>query len=191
MRPLPFDFNGFGRRCARGATLLEVSIVVAAVATLAALAVPRLGAAREAARSSAAQQSLLASLMAAPTHAASNGVEVVVCPGAPSGCAGTHDWSAGWIVFADLDGDRLRDPAREALLHRAGPPGGRTHLRTTVGRTRLVFQPDGSAAGSNVTFTLCDGRGPRRAVSLVMNNTGALRAAPASPAQANACIAPM
>lgn len=198
MRPLPFVFNGFDRReracdrrCARGATLLEVSIVVAAVATLAAFALPRFDAAREAARSSAAHQALLASLMAAPTHAASGGVEVVACPGTPAGCAGTHDWSKGWIVFADLDGDRLRDPVREALVHRAGPVGGRTHLRTTVGRTRLVFQPDGSAAGSNVTFTLCDGRGPQRAVALVMNNTGALRATVASPAQANACMAPI
>jgi type IV fimbrial biogenesis protein FimT len=64
-------------------------------------------------------------------------------------------------------------------------------LRTTAGRTRLVFQPDGSAAGSNVTFTLCDGRGPQRAVALVMNNAGALRAVPAAAAQAQACVATM
>ncbi len=198
MRPLPFGFNRFDhrrracdRRRARGVTLLEVSIVVAAVATLAALALPRFAAAREAARSSAAHQALLAALMVAPTHAASSGSEVVVCPGTPAGCAGTHDWSAGWIVFADLDGNRLRDPARESLVHRVGPVGGHTHLRTTAGRTRLVFQPDGSAVGSNVTFTLCDGRGPRRAVALVMNNTGAIRAAPATLAQANACMAAM
>ena len=189
MRALPDEFNG-GRRV-RGATLIEVSIVAAAVATLAALAVPRFGAAREAARSSAAHQALLASLMAAPTHAASTGAEVVVCPGTPAGCAGTYDWSGGWIVFADVDGDRARDPASETLVHRTGPVGGRTHLRTTAGRTRLVFQPDGSAAGSNVTFTLCDGRGPRRAVALVMNNIGALRAMPAAPAQAEACMAQM
>lgn len=200
MRALPLDFNGFdedrgGQVCDRrrvgGATLLEVSVVVAAVATLAAFAVPRFDAAREAARSSAAHQALLASLMAAPTHAASTGAEVVVCPGTPTGCVGTHDWSGGWIVFADIDGDRVRDPASETLVHRAGPMGGRAHLRTTAGRTRLVFQPDGSAAGSNVTFTLCDGRGPQRAVALVMNNSGALRAVPATAAQAQACMAPM
>ncbi|WP_197427174.1 GspH/FimT family protein [Noviluteimonas gilva] len=189
MRALPAEFNG-GRRV-RGVTLIEASIVVAAVATLAALAVPRLGAAREAARSNAAHQALLASLMVAPTHAASTGAEVVVCPGTPTGCAGTHDWSGGWIVFADRDGDRVRDPASETLIHRAGPAGGRAHLRTTAGRTRLVFQPDGSASGSNVTFTLCDGRGPQRAVALVMNNTGALRATTATAAQAQACMAPM
>jgi type IV fimbrial biogenesis protein FimT len=130
MRALPLDFNGFDedrggqvrdRRRVGGATLLEVSVVVAAVATLAAFAVPRFDAAREAARSSAAHQALLASLMAAPTHAASTGAEVVVCPGTPTGCAGTHDWSGGWIVFADLDGDRIRDSASETLVHRAGP----------------------------------------------------------------------
>lgn len=198
MRALPCEinrFDGIGRRAGGrridGATLIEVSIVVAAVAALAALAVPRFGAARDAARSSAAHQALIASLMAAPAHAASAGTDVVVCPGTPAGCAGTYDWSDGWIVFADHDGDRARDPARDTLVHRAGPVGGRTHLRTTVGRTRLVFQPDGSAAGSNVTFTLCDGRGPGRAVALVMNNSGALRATPASAAQASACMAPL
>ncbi|KGQ18623.1 Type IV pilus assembly protein [Lysobacter dokdonensis DS-58] len=184
MRALP---TGFNRRRTDGATLLEVAIVVAVVATLAVLALPRFTAAREAARTSAVHQALLASLVTASTHAASAGTDVVACPGASAGCAGTHDWSGGWIVFADPDGDRTRDPMREPLLHRAAAAGGRTHLRTTIGRTRIVFQPDGSAAGSNATFTLCDGRGPQRAVALVMNNSGALRAMPATPASAQAC----
>ena len=202
MRPLPCVFNrrasgaarirqgGNGRRC-DGATLLEVAVAVAAVATLAAVAMPRLGDAREAARSHAAHEALLATLMAAPAHAVSGGADVVVCPGTPAGCVGTHDWSGGWIAFADLDGNRVRDPARETLVHRVAPLGGRAHLRTTVGRTRLVFQPDGSAVGSNATFTLCDGRGPQRAVALVMNNGGGLRAMPAAPAAAEACMGPI
>ena len=114
---------------------------------------------------------------------------VVVCPGNSAGCRATHDWSAGWIVFADLDGDRVRDPARETLVQRVPAAGGRTHLRTTPGRTRLVFQPDGSATGSNVTFTLCDRRGPGHAVARVMNNSGGLRAMPATPVAAHACMA--
>jgi hypothetical protein len=50
-------------------------------------------------------------------------------------------------VFADLDGDRTHD-AYETVLRRVAPLGGRARLRSTVGRTRLVFQPNGTANGS-------------------------------------------
>jgi type IV fimbrial biogenesis protein FimT len=182
MRPLPLR-----RRRAAGVTLLELMIVVAAIATLAAVAVPRYTAAREAARSGAAHQAMLASLMAASAHAASTGADVVVCPGIAHGCKATHDWSGGWVVFADLDGDRTHD-AFETMVKRVPALGGNARLRSTAGRTRLVFQPNGSAAGSNVTFTLCDGRGPQRATGLVMNNTGHWRATAPEPAAAEACM---
>jgi type IV fimbrial biogenesis protein FimT len=175
-------------RPAAGLTLLELLIAVALVAVLAAVAVPRFVAAREAVHASAAHQALLASLMAASAHAASTGAHVVLCPGDAAGCRSTHDWSGGWIVFADIDDDRVRDPG-DTLVSRTPALGARARLRSTVGRTRIVFQPDGAAAGSNVTFTLCDGRGTARAQSLVMNNAGGLRAAPASDDAASACVA--
>ena len=55
------------------------------------------------------------------------------------------------------------------------------HLRSTAGRTRLVFQPNGGNAGSNVTFTLCDGRGAATATTLVLANDGRLRAGTPTP----------
>jgi type IV fimbrial biogenesis protein FimT len=178
-----------GLRCCHGGlTVLELLIAVVVVATLAAVALPRLGAAREAAHSGAAHQALVGSLMAAASHAASTGAEVVLCPGDVQACRATQDWSRGWIVFADLDGDRVHD-RYETLLRRERPLGGKAHLRSTPGRTRLVFQPNGNAAGSNVTFTLCDGRGPERATALVMDNVGRLRAMPATPDAAKACVA--
>lgn len=185
MRPLPLR-----RHRAAGVTLLELMIVVAAVATIAAIAVPRYTAAREAARAGAAHQAMLGALMAASSHAASTGAEVVVCPGVAHACRATHDWSEGWIVYADLDGDRVHGPY-ETLVQRTGALGGNVRLRSTAGRTRLVFQPNGTARGSNVTFTLCDGRGPQRASSLVMGNTGHLRATEPDAAAAQACMGPL
>ena len=179
----------FPFRPAAGVTLIELTIAVAIAATLAALAVPRFQAAREAARSGAGHQELLASLMAASSHAAATGAHVVLCPGAAQACRATHDWSHGWVVFADLDRNREHGP-HETLLKRVAPLGGRAHLRSTPGRTRIVFQPNGNAAGSNVTFTLCDGRGEARAVSLVMNNAGHLRAAAPDRASASNCMLP-
>ncbi|UHQ19608.1 GspH/FimT family pseudopilin [Lysobacter sp. KIS68-7] len=180
MEPLP------SHRTA-GVTLVELALVVATVATLAAIAVPRFVAAREAAHAGAAHQAMLGSLMAATSHASSTGAEVVVCPGDANGCRPTHDWTGGWVVFADIDGDRVRDP-HDTLLQRVAPLGGNARLRSTPGRTRIVFQPNGGAAGSNVTFTLCDGRGAARATALVMNNGAHLRATPAQAAAADACM---
>mgnify|MGYP006170030997 CR=1 FL=1 len=58
-------------------------------------------------------------------------------------------------------------------------PDGRMLVTERPGRMRIVFQANGGNAGSNVTFTLCDGRGPRKAVHLVMANDGRLRSRPA------------
>jgi type IV fimbrial biogenesis protein FimT len=175
---------------ARGFTLLEALIAMAVVAILACVAVPAWSSAREAAHKGSAQAALLESLMAAVSHAALTGSDVVLCPGDPSGCRATTDWSHGWVAFADIDGDRTRDPS-DTLLKATGPLGGKVHLRTTSGRMRLVFQPNGGSVGSNVTFTLCDGRGPARAATLVMANDGRLRTGAPTAEAAIACMAEM
>jgi type IV fimbrial biogenesis protein FimT len=77
------------------------------------------------------------------------------------------------------------------VLRRIAALGGRVHLRSTTGRTRLVFQPNGGNAGSNVTFTLCDGRGPAKAVTLVLANSGRLRTGQPTEAAALGCMAEM
>jgi type IV fimbrial biogenesis protein FimT len=80
-----------------------------------------------------------------------------------------------------------RDP-NETLLHAERALSGKVHLRTTAGRKRLVFQPNGGNAGSNVTFTLCDGRGAGKATSLVLANDGRLRAGKPTETAAQACV---
>ena len=62
------------------------------------------------------------------------------------------------------------------------------HLRSSTGRTRLVFQPNGGNAGSHVTFTLCDGRGIEKATTLVLANDGRLRQGKPTEAAAQACV---
>jgi type IV fimbrial biogenesis protein FimT len=126
------------------------------------------------AHSASTQAALLASMTRSITHAAVAGSEVVLCPGNGSGCRDTPDWSGGWIAYADIDGNRQRGP-NETLLQAEPALAGGVHLRSTAGRTRVVFQPNGGNAGSNVTFTLCDGRGPTQATTLVLANDGRLR----------------
>lgn len=178
------------RRISRGFTLTEAMIALAVVSILLCVAVPAWSRAREAIYNGSAQAAMSESILGAVSHSALTGIEVVLCPGDAMGCRASVDWSRGWIAFADIDGDRIRD-ANETLLKTAAPLGGKVHLRSTTGRTRLVFQPNGGSAGSNVTFTLCDGRGIRYAITLVMANSGRLRSGTPTEATALACMAAM
>jgi type IV fimbrial biogenesis protein FimT len=175
---------------ARGFTLIEALIVLAVAGFLLCVAVPAWSGALEAAHATSARAVLLESLTRSISHAALTGSEVVLCPGDAGGCRNSIDWSRGWIAYADIDGDRRRD-ANETLLYSQSALTGRVHLRSTAGRTRLVFQPNGGNAGSNVTFTLCDGRGAARAATLVLANDGRLRAGTPTLLAAQACLVAM
>lgn len=172
---------------ARGFTLLEMLIAIVVAAVLLAVAVPAWSAARAKVHATRVRAAMTVTLNDSLRHATVTGAEVVVCPTlGGSGCIKGTDWSHGWIAFADLDGDRARSE-RETLLHREPKLEGDVKLRSTPGRTRLVFQPGGSNAGSNVTFTLCDDRGPRHAITLVLANSGRLRTGKPNFAAASQC----
>jgi len=173
----------------RGLTLIELIIATAVAAVLFGVAVPALSGGLEAARASDARAGLLSSLTEASGRAALTGVHGVLCPSSDGAtCLDTPDWSSGWLVFMDSNATRELEGG-ERVLRIQPPLSGKVHLRSTVGRTRIVFQGNGGNAGSNVTFTLCDGRGPSRARALIMSNTGGLRdGAPNAAALAETCV---
>jgi type IV fimbrial biogenesis protein FimT len=173
-----------------GLTLIELLIAVAVVATLAAVAAPAFSGGLEAGRASDARASLLASLMTAANKAAITGSHGVLCPSRDGEtCLDSADWSAGWLVFLDSNGSRDLEGG-ERLLRIQPALAGKVRLRSTVGRTRIVFQGNGGNAGSNATFTLCDGRGPKRARALIMSNAGGLRDGEATAANLAATCPP-
>lgn len=173
---------------AKGFTLIEAVIAMAVAAILLAVAIPALSHAKAAASSGSVRADLAASLLDAVRHSTIAGTEVVVCPVSATGqCSGATDWDQGWIVFADINGNRVPD-ANETRLGTQEKLPKDVSLRTTAGRTRLVFQPNGSNAGSNVTFTLCDSRGLASATALVLSNTGNLRIGAANSAAAWSCV---
>lgn len=171
-----------------GFTLIEAMIAMAVASLLLCIAVPACAGLLAQSRAASARAALLSSLTQAIRHSALTGSEVVLCPAQGPDCRDSWNWSAGWIAYADIDGDRRRD-GTETLLHAEPALAGGVHLLTSKGRRRLVFQPNGGNAGSNVTFTLCDGRGPASAVALVLSNSGRLRAGKASASAARSCVA--
>lgn len=176
----------------RGFTLIETSLALAVLGITLGIAVPSLNGAVSAAHAGASQAALVESIVTAQRHSAVAAIEVVMCPSdGREACIDSMDWSGGWIAYADLDGDRSRGPGETLLLHQSALTNG-VHLRSTSGRRRLVFQPQGgAAAGSNVTFTLCDARGAAKATSLVLANSGRFRQSTPPPSAAWACTQPM
>ena len=130
----------------------------------------------------------MASLTVARSTAANTEIDVVLCPSSDgSTCASGYHWEKGWIAFQATLAGSNRLPT-EAIVQRQGALPGKVHLITTAGRTRIRFQGNGGNAGSNVTFTLCDGRGARWASAYAMANGGNLHAVPVDPANvAEAC----
>lgn len=176
------------RHSMRGFTLLDMLIAVTILALVLGIAIPGVTHAVARVRAVSARTALTAALFDAHRNATVLGRQVVVCAGHDGGCSGGVDWSDGWIVFIDDDHDRQLGPAERVVRQESRLPRG-VGLRGTVGRSRVVYLPNGSNAGSNATFTLCDRRGPQDAERLILANGGRLRRDRAEAAPAVACVA--
>ena len=175
---------------ARGFTLLDLVIALVVIGILSAIAIPSLASARSATHAVAAREAMVESLQRMIGRTAIAGSEGVLCP-ADAGrqrCSGSADWSGGWVGFLDRNGDRVLSAGEEIVVE-GRPLDREVRLRSTDGRTRLVFQATGGNAGSNVTLTLCDRRGVSKATTLVLANDGRLRQSTPTAAAAQACVA--
>jgi type IV fimbrial biogenesis protein FimT len=171
-----------------GITLIEALFALAVIAILCSFASNSVSAAVNAARTSNGLASLLATLTTARSTAANGSNDVILCPSSDgNSCSSGDHWESGWIAFQALHAGSERESDDPIVAHQAALPS-KVHLVSTQGRTRIRFQASGDNAGSNVTFTFCDGRGARAASAYAMSNAGNLRATePAPDNVAEAC----
>jgi len=157
-----------------GTTVLELMVTLAIAAILVTLSVPSFQQYLHRQQVKAAVEQLHHDLMLARAEAVYRNAVVIACPGAPeTGCAIGPDWSDGWIVFADSNGDRALSPGESVI--RYGQLVQDVAVLTTAGRGPLRFSPDGSAPGTNMTISLCGRGGPDDARKLVISNIGRIR----------------
>jgi type IV fimbrial biogenesis protein FimT len=157
-----------------GFTLIELMIALSILGVLLGIALPAFSSARSAARTQQLRDALIAALTESRSAAAFYENDTILCPSADGErCADSFEWQQGFIAAIDLNNNEVIDDADRRLLYQHDFQESR--LLTSSGRRRIQFQPNGSNAGSNATFTFCDERGPTRATSLVMNNRGDLR----------------
>jgi type IV fimbrial biogenesis protein FimT len=157
-----------------GATVLELMVTLAVVATLLGMAVPSYEAFADRQRMKAAVAGLHSDLVAARSQAVYRNAIMVACPGNPeSGCTGSNEWTGGWIVFEDSNGDQQLSEGEKPLRYNQPPETILVHAPAS--RPELRFFPDGSTPGSNGSISLCGRKGPEGAKRLVISNIGRIR----------------
>ena len=157
-----------------GYSLIEAMTVLAILALTLTLGLSNFGGSLRRNRTQASMHLLSADMAMARNTAIMRGVAVVVCPRTTDGgCGGDSDWSRGWIVFADGDGNRLPDPGQALLRSEDAPAAGDGGFRLISSRPLLRYQPDGRSANSNLTVHVCvDGK---ISGQVIVNNLGRVR----------------
>ncbi len=167
---------------ARGFTLVELTVVLTIAGILLAIGVPAMHGLVQTQRVSAAANDLLSAMNLARSEAIRRAgrVDMVPTDGA--------NWSSGWVVFVDQDGDLAID-ADEVVIHVRGALPTGVEVQSNMppylsyqgsGRTR---RNEGAQSALFGTFVLKAGQEERR---IVINMLGRARVCnPAS--ELNAC----
>ena len=113
-----YAWAALGRR--RGFSLVELLVVLAVAAVLLAVAGPDLRNLVRAQQLKAATGDLFGAIQLVRTQALVRGVQVKLMPLDPAG----RDWSRGWTVFQDRDGDGQPGPGDDLIAGHGPLPSG-------------------------------------------------------------------
>lgn len=157
-----------------GFTLIEAMTVLAITAIIAAIGFPAFSSVLQRQRVSTTMSLLSSDMAMARSSAVMRHAQVVVCPrDTDSRCTAALDWSRGWLVFADPDGNRQPDADSDILRATDSPAGDSALLYLPSTRPYLRYQVDGRSAHTNLTVYVCAKR--RYAGKIVVNNLGRVR----------------
>jgi type IV fimbrial biogenesis protein FimT len=180
-RPLATPLSGYrlhgGVRA--GFSLVEALTILAITAILLLIGVPSYAGLVESQRTSSAMHLLTAHMASARSTAITYRIPTVVCPSdRAGGCRLDGDWSQGWLMFFDPDGNRQPDARQDILRDENAPIHPSLRIVSSAGRTQLRYLPDGRSAGSNLSVRLC--REDKLLARVIVNNTGRIRSETAS-----------
>jgi type IV fimbrial biogenesis protein FimT len=147
----------------KGFTLLELIIIIAILAITVAIAVPGLSAMISNNRIASNASDFASALQLAKAEAVARVNSVIVCKknAASTGCIAGGDWSQGWIVFSDDNGNGGVDAPGEAILLVHEALNARITFGGTSGvDTSISFRPSGiSSVTTTEVLIMCDDRG--------------------------------
>jgi type IV fimbrial biogenesis protein FimT len=172
----------------RGFTLTELLVALAIAGILAMIGAPAMGSLLAHVEDANTEAAVAAGLRHARTAAVMRNTRILVCPSNDGQhCQPDDDWRKGWIIARDADHDGQPDADTTLVAVQAAMPAG-TGIITSTGRKRLTFHPDGSAAGSNASFTICHAR-QHAGIAVVVSNSGRVRLDTADREHLQKCLA--
>ncbi|MAY25125.1 MAG: type IV fimbrial biogenesis protein FimT [Polycyclovorans sp.] len=137
----------------KGFTLIELMVTIAVLVILATVAVPSFTAVIRSNRAVSEANQIVSFITLARSEAVRRNRTVTICPSADgASCAGGADWSAGIVVFVDIDpiGERSDDDAAEPLLQVLQPLSTVSTITTNLTGGTLSY----SAAGRTARRTM-------------------------------------
>lgn len=167
-----------------GFTLLELLLVLAVTAVLAALATPSFRGLWVKRAVQAAAEALVTDLRYARSEALKRAVQVSVCrSGNGTTCMPDGAWAEGWIVFVDRSEKGVVDPGDEVLRVQSRPPGLESMASNNpqYDHASFTYEPTGLAKAATQTFILTPaGRADAGSQRLIcVSSQGRARIAPA------------
>lgn len=132
-----------------GFTAIELMVVVAIVAILAALAMPSFRDVVDRYRVRQATEDLSALLYQARAEAIKRGGRITVRKANSGDCStgSAGDWSCGWFVFVDADEDGVLDAGEEELQRSPEPRGVNVKFVLSTGRSFMQGDAWGQFGG--------------------------------------------
>jgi type IV fimbrial biogenesis protein FimT len=141
---------------ARGITITELLVTLAATAVAVGLAAPTFRNLVDMHRSTAAVNHLVGTVNLARTEAILRRQTVTLCPGSGDRCLGRDQWHVGALIFIDVNGNGQIDEDDRILTALPGlRAGARVYWRSFRNRSYLQFQPRGYTQWQNGSFHYC------------------------------------
>lgn len=166
----------------RGLTLIELMLALAILAIVLSLGAPSLQGLVDGTRLRAQAHRLVTAINLARSEAILRNQPVSLCPSSMASTGSTScsgDYSRGWIMFTNLDRDRVVDDDTDVII-RAFESIPRGYTLTNRAGTRaaselITYLPDGSSR-RNRTLLICPrSRSIMQSWSVILNRVGRAR----------------
>lgn len=176
--------SGTTARCRRasGFTLLELIVGTAVLAILLQIAIPAMSSLLASWQRDAATRTVTNHLVLARSEAIRWSRRVVMCSsedGIQCAPSSHKEWTAGWLVFQDLDGNNLFSSS-DKLIAVSQSVSGIQRITGNASAQRFVFLPTGMMSSTMATLEVVPRTGKTQKITV--NRVGRVRLSFAEPA---------